>query len=223
MNGFVGAVSGLIQEITNTNLGVSASESSSLHLGLLLEDEHFASGLANADLTAEDVPSMSVGSWIWYLRWRSVRAPAPAGAFLDALFEASSNPVLRRDIVESVLTSANNDDATMSPDQSPYDDWIRRQLLVPARQAGHAERVAELDDLRPDTREPREAQALEFASYLLEIGTEPALAVLRTVMRSSSPMRDSLIGLIYDQVSGIAADDETRVRWLQRLGARDSE
>lgn len=217
MNGFVGAVSELIDEIADANLNLGASESSSLRLGLLLQDEHFAAGLANADLNAEDVPTMSVSSWIWYLRWRSSRAPAPSFTFLDALFDLSDNPVIRRGIVESVLNSLAQVDSVNELGQRPSNDWIWRQFMTAAQPASY-QQSAEFEDRRGRMAQDRNLRAFELASYLLEIGSDRSITEVRELLRSSWPMRDRLVGLAYEQVADLDTYDEARANWLRRLG-----
>jgi hypothetical protein len=101
-------------------------------------------------------------------------------------------------------------------DKSPG-DWISWRFTA-ATQLGR-----QVDKLSGESQEDRVTDALELASYLLDIDTESSIQEMRRLLRLNWPGRDRLIGLVYEQVSDLDDDDETRINWLARLGLDESQ
>jgi hypothetical protein len=217
VNGLVGALAALIEQIASPTDNLGLSEVHSLRLGVLLRDSEFENALANAKLGPDDVQSLSFDSWVWYLNWRSERAPSPSSKFLDALFEASAEPIVRYSVVESVVRSAQRESpelvagAVRSVDELQM-DWLRRQF------AAIVSEEVRSDAPNLGSRREREERALELASYLLDVGVEPAYTAIRALVNERWQGRQQLIGRLSERLGDYELGEEARLEWLQRLG-----
>lgn len=201
MNGHLAAISELVEHATDVRSDLGISDAYSLRLGLILQDAAFAESLASAHLDVDDLALMSASSWVWYLRWRCVRASAPPVPFLMALYGSTPDGTIRRSIVDSVLNAQR---PTLSEVRQPGTRFLRNFLELPD-QGGAS----------PATQE---TALLEIADYLLDIGTRQSLTVFASLLDEYPTEHDRLIGLVYSHISSIEPHDDARTEWLEAVG-----
>ena len=156
------------------------------------EDPTLWPALEALPLAADDVASMSMHGWLWYLTWRRSRGvPLPSAAFMDALLDRTNDPVVRLKIVELAVTN---------PVVSG-ESWLfgRIASLRRRRAAG--------------------AEAFELAMFFLQIGNETALGYLREMLADGWFTEMGIRSAIADAIElTTAGDEEALSAWRRRLG-----
>lgn len=212
MNGFVAAIAELVEHTTSVKADLNESEAYSLRLGLILQDEAFAESVAHAHLDVDDLPLMSAGSWAWYLRWRSVRAPTPSWRFLGALYRSSFEGAIRRSIIHSVVNSPRVAHDAVDLEQDLGTLLVRTFMHeVPVPEPARA-RFGDYGN-----------GILELADYLLEIGTSRSLAIFSSIMTDRPAEHDRMVGLVYDHISELSSYEPARAQWLASVGLPETQ
>ena len=136
MNSLMGMVADFLDRLSDPAFGQPENETYNLRLGLLLDnDERLSEQLANADLSPDDVPALSLAAWMWYLRWRALSGGrVPGDAFLTSLYDSTTEPIVRLRVVEAVVTHARRyRDVVINPQRpqglsSLPDNWLRARM-----------------------------------------------------------------------------------------------
>ena len=80
MNSLIGMTADFLERLSSPAFGRQENEAYNLRLGILIDnDEALAGQLANTDLGPDDIPSLSLGSWLWYCdgeHFAAARCPA---------------------------------------------------------------------------------------------------------------------------------------------------
>jgi hypothetical protein len=219
MNSLIGMIADFLEHLSDPAFGRQENEAYNLRLGILLDnDENLAGQLANSDLGPDDIPSLSVGAWLWYLRWRTLRGGAlPSDAFLDELYDATAEPIVRLRVVDTVVTPFRAEPAALNRDVPERrrlsglpDGWLRRRMesIVGAEEGEDGEEAGTARGL----------EAWELAAYLLQIGDDFSLAALGALLSEQWNGRYYLVAQI-EQVLGRPGLESDVVEQLrQRLG-----
>jgi hypothetical protein len=219
MNSLIGMIADFLEHLSGPAFGRQENEAYNLRLGILLDnDEAFAGQLANTYLGSEDVPSLSLGTWLWYLRWRTLRGGAlPSDAFLDELYDASAEPIVRLRVVDTVVMRLRREPAVLDQHVPARrglsglpDSWLRRRMesIVGAQEGEDS----------AETGVARAEEAWELAAYLLQLGDDVSLAALGALLAEQWNGRYDLVAQI-EQVLGRPGLEPDVVEQLrQRLG-----
>jgi hypothetical protein len=222
MNPLIGMIADFVENLSNPALGREVNESYSLRLGTLLDGNGaFSEQLANADLGAEDISSMPVSSWLWYLNWRQVNAGRiPGESFLDALYESTGEPIVRLRIIEFAVARSRGDSDKISAEPSSAitvselpRSWLRHRM----------ESIVGQDRRSGQSLESRTGEAWEIAALLLQLGDETSLRTLRALLAERWEGRTLLIGLAERFISQTGLDPEEISRLRRRLGLPSPE
>jgi hypothetical protein len=218
MNALMGMIADFLDHLSRPELGRQENDAYNLRLGILLDnDETFAEQLANTDLGPDDVPSLSYGSWLWYLRWRTIRGGRlPSDAFLDQLYDATLEPIVRLRVVDTVVAHFRIERATLQQQAQERrgllglpDSWLRRRMGSVVGQ--------EADDDR-EAGEVRAESAWELAAYLLQLGDDFSLASLAALLSEQWNGRGYLVTQIEAVLSQPGLEPDTVEQLRQRLG-----
>jgi hypothetical protein len=162
------------------------TSSRSLRFATLLErDPQLARQLTDPELDSSDVEDAPLTVWAWWLDWRRQRSTAPPPApFLNALFHASADPLIRLRVVQS---------------ETWHPEWIARYQDSAERRAGRLDSIpagfvgdgvrraihwqVDVDDrdLERTVREPQ-LELGELSTHLLQLGDRWSLAVLEAIL-----------------------------------------
>jgi hypothetical protein len=231
VNGLLAIAETFLDRMTNLQYGNEINDQYSLRFNqLLLEDREFADSFANLALGPEDISSLPICAWPWYLQWRTERAMPPSPEFLDALFDSTEDPAVRLAVMQSAL-SDNPDRAPAEPDAdgagddahfsssesgsvpSPAGSFVpgrRDQPVIRSRWL--RSRAARL------TRGSRPAstfmEADEIVTYLLQLGDPASLRALRSLIDERPDLREALATHFVD--AGL--DPESAARWWSERG-----
>jgi hypothetical protein len=219
VNGLLAIAESFIDRMTNPRYGPAVNEEYAMRFTELLNgDPGFATELANLSLDPEDIDSLPACAWPWYLEWRRLEgAPPPTADFFEVLFAATDDPAIRLAVVQSALSeraadSSQDDfpDAALAPLSDPglgseergaiRSSWLRSQATRLTRAGDPAQTL-------PD--------AIELATYLLQIGDSDSLASLLSL---PWPGQEALITAIARQLADANLDPETAAAWRSRLG-----
>lgn len=225
MNGLLAIAEAFLERMTNPLYGNEVNDQYTLRFNqLLAEDQEFTRSFASMSLGPEDVDSLPICAWPWYLQWRMERAAPPSDGFLDALYESTEDPAVRIAVTQSALsdlpanTPAGPDagDAADGADKAParsgepgtalsreFPPGPRRRPEIRSRWL--RTRVNRLAGARDPARA---AEADEFATYLLQLGDPDSLAALRRLIEERPEIRDALGGYLAEAGldPGTAAD-----------------
>ena len=231
MNGLLAVAAAFLERMTNPQHGIAVNEEYSFRFHqALAADPEFARSFATLDLAAEDVDSVPICAWPWYLQWREEHGSPPAEQFLDALFEYTDDPAVRLAVVQSAVyhdypARASDEDAATRiggevqlrgdsdqererprPIQSP---WVRARTTRPSRAIAPAR-----------SRE----DASELATYLIQLGDPASLETLRALIEEPEwPGRDSLVATVERHIADAGLDPATAAQWRGRLGLTNRE
>jgi hypothetical protein len=251
MNGLLGIAESFLDRMTNPQYGAEVNDEYSLRFHqLLLEDLAFADSFARLALDPEDVGSLPICAWPWYLQWRAERAPPPSADFLDALFDSTDDPAVQMTVLQSALSDRDPETpsaqaarvrrdeedgspaSSSGPDGSPAsssgpDGTVAR--YVPERDEPAAiqspwlrARVTRLTGGLDLARS--RTSAGEIATYLLQLGDPASLANLANLLDVQWAGRESLLDAIAGKLADADLDPETLARWRSQLGlARPGE
>jgi len=104
MNGLLAIAAAFLDLMTNPQHGIEVNEEYSLRFHqALIDDPEFANSFATLALSAEDVESLPICAWPWYLQWRAGNGSPPSRDFLDALFDYTDDPAIRLSVVRSAV------------------------------------------------------------------------------------------------------------------------
>jgi hypothetical protein len=212
VNGLLGLVADFLERVANPSHGPEVNDLYGSRLQwLLAEDDGLNEDLGRLELQRDDLPTLTMDAWLWYMRWRCERHPLPSAEFLDALFEATDEPAVHVRIVELVVRhphTAERLGAFVEAPQPPIEElpvpWLRDRLL---RSIGHAEHRH-----GHATGEPR-----AMVTYLLQLGDPVCLGVLRSFLAQPGT-RELQLGAYVTSLLTDALDEETLGAFLERLG-----
>jgi hypothetical protein len=120
MNGLLAIAEGFLDKMTNPQYGSEVNDEYSVRFNhLLIADADFAGAFARLALGPEDVDSLPICAWPWYLQWRTEHGPPPSADFLDALFESTDDPAVRMSVMISALSGSGPDDSPGPEPSSP--------------------------------------------------------------------------------------------------------
>jgi hypothetical protein len=219
MNSLMGMIADFLEHLSGPAFGRQENEAYNLRLGILLDnDEALAEQLANTDLGPDDVPSLSLGSWLWYLRWRTLRGGAlPSDAFLDELYDATAEPIVRLRVVDTVVTRSRAEQAALDRDEPQQrglsglpDSWLRRRMESIVG--------AEEDEDREEAGIARGQEAWELAAYLLQLGDDFSLAALGALLSEQWNGRYYLVAQIELVLGRPGLEPDVVEQLRQRLG-----
>jgi hypothetical protein len=219
VNGLLAIAESFIDRMTNPRYGPAANEEYALRFTEVLNgDPGFAAELANLSLDPEDIDSLPACAWPWYLEWRRLEdAPPPPANFLDVLFAATDDPAIRLAVVQSALSERVADSSPDNfPDAAPdrvseFSASTEERGAIRSRwlrsQAARLTHAGEPAQTLPD--------AIELATYLLQIGDSDSLASLLSL---PWPGRAALLDAIGGQLADANLEPETAAAWRSRLG-----
>lgn len=216
MNALIGMISDFLGRLSDPAFGKEVNEAYNLRLGILLDsDESLAAQLANTGLDPEDISSLSFVSWLWYLRWREHRGgQLPNDAFLDALYDATAEPIIRIRVVDTVVTHLRRTIAAQGlevPERRglpglPH-SWLRRRMQSI---------VGEGEEREADAT--RAEAAWELAAYLLQLGDDFSLVTLGALLFEQWSGRPFLVAQVEAVVNQPGLDPGAINRLRERLG-----
>lgn len=219
MKGVIGLGADFFERLTDPVYGVEVNEAYAARLtDLTRRDERMWTQLLANDLAPSDVDLLPAQTWLWYLDWLGDNGGLPPDDFVTALYEDVGDPVFRLRIVEAVIR--HPEVATQLTERRLPGDgglaglpssWVRMRLLGLVR---GSQADQEFED-----REEQFHEAFELATSLLQIGSQPALAVLGALLSHRWPGR----GWLADQVDHLLSatlEGEDLNNWRRRLGLR---
>jgi hypothetical protein len=218
MNGLLAIAEAFLERMTNPLYGNEVNDQYTLRFNqLLAEDRAFASSFASMSLDPEDVDSLPICAWPWYLQWRMEHAPPPSADFLDALYESTEDPAVRFTVTQSALSDHPADPdagygANQAPERSGGQDTALSREFAPGRrrrpQIQSRWLRTRVNRLARDRDPARAGEAEEFAVYLLQLGDPDSLAALRGLIDDRPELREALAGYLTDAGldPGTAAD-----------------
>jgi hypothetical protein len=221
MNALIGMISDFLENLSDPALGKDVNEAYNMRLGLLLDsDDNLSAQLANTDLSPEDVPSLSLVSWLWYLRWREHHGGRlPDDAFLDGLYDATVEPIVRLRVVDAVVAHSRRAIAeqglrvpTARGLSGVPEGWLRRRMLSIV---GAREERDEEERLTGVTR--NEAAAWELAAYLLQLGDDFSLTALGALLAERWSGRSYLVGQVEAVLNRPGLDPDAVRQLRERL------
>lgn len=212
MNGLLAIAEAFLERMTNPLYGNEVNDQYTLRFNqLLAEDRQFASSFASMPLGPEDVDSLPVCAWPWYLQWRMERAAPPSADFLDALYESTEDPAVRLTVTQSALSERPaapdaGDDATDGAEQAPErfgerDTALSRESAPRSRARPQIQSRwlrTRVNRLARDHDPARAGEADEFAVYLLQLGDPDSLTALRRLVDERPELRETLAGYLAD-------------------------
>jgi hypothetical protein len=229
MNGFLAIAEAFLERMTNPLYGNEMNDQYSLRFNqLLAEDREFADSFANLSLDPEDVGTLPVCAWPWYLQWRLERAAPPSPDFLDALFESTEDPAVRMAVTQSALSDIPEDvpdhadmtgDAGEEPTRPVALEADATRELFPGRRRRPEirsrwlrTRVNRLAGDRDPARAVAEAE--DLAIYLLQLGDPDSLAVLQSLVEE----RQGLGEVLGQYLAEAGLDSGDADRWRSEHG-----
>jgi hypothetical protein len=167
-----------------------ATELRSLRFALVARDPDLSTKLTDPELTALDLADVPLGVWAWWLDWRRSRSSRPpAAGFLNALFHASNDPLIRLRVVQSETWHPNWVRA--------YREGIRVATGLDAvpggflgdglrRVAGRPPEETRQDEIHRAVEQQYPAlDPAELALHLLQLGDRWSLTVLDALLDTS--------------------------------------
>jgi hypothetical protein len=234
VNGLLAIAAGFLERMTNPQYGLEVNEEYSFRLHEALEqDPEFARSFATLALDPDDVETLPVCAWPWYLEWRENNGAPPAADFLDALFEYTDEPAVRLSVVRSAVfrdypvSTPDREESTRpasSGDEFHADEQPDEPGTRAAEQRRDRPRPVESPWLRArtarltDAGERGRADASEIATYLLQIGDPESIESLQTLMGQSWPGRENFVTAIQRHIADANLDTESAAAWRQQLG-----
>jgi hypothetical protein len=153
---------------------------------------------------------MSTAAWLWYLTWRKAVGDArPSDAFLDALYDKTSNPILRLRVVEIAV---GGPPVAIGFEDRPF-GWIHDRI------SGLIE--IEWENLeRPQHSQERDhiEDALELLAYLIDLGDDRSLRAGRVLLTQPWVGHGELRERASALVARMQLSDEEDIRLRRGLG-----
>jgi hypothetical protein len=216
MNALIGMIADFLDHLSDPAFGRQTNEIYNLRLGILLDnDESLSEQLANADLGPADVPSLSLASWLWYLRWRTLHGGRlPDDAFLNELYDSTTEPIVRLRVVDTVVTHSRGDQVAIDRVQEPRglsglpDDWLRHRM---------ESIVSEGETESEEGAAPAE-KAWELSAYLLQLGDDFSLTALRALLTERWSGRPYLVTQVEAILTRPGLEPQTVEQLRRRLG-----
>lgn len=231
MNGLLALAEGFLDRMTNPQYGTEVNEEYSLRFHqALAEDPEFAVSFASLPLDPEDIDSLPICAWPWYLQWRAERSEPPSTEFLDALFEATDDPGVRLAVLQSALSDGSHSRQDGADDTRPYgngqpppdDSAATSPQTRWSSEPEEREVIRSLwlsNQLTRLTGDPSDSSTLsevvDVATYLLQLGD---IANLRALLSRSWVGREDLGRAVEGQLGEANLDPETEARWRSQLG-----
>jgi hypothetical protein len=214
MNGLVALSADFLERLGNPQHGPTVNENYAVRLEEIEQnDPGMTERLATVELSVDDVATLSVDSWLWYLDWRRPRGGLPNATFLEALYTTASEPSARLRIIEVVsfdpAASARAEALLNEPQLAPSNvpnDWLAGQV---------ADKVYDHDR---DGGLPQLEGAIELATYLLQLGNPVTIVALRALMAAEWSGRQALQRAVEDRLDAAGLDEGRRQEWRARLG-----
>ena len=214
----MGMIADFLDHMSDPAFGRQTNEAYNLRLGILLDnDQGLSEQLANADLHPDDVPSLSLASWLWYLRWRTLQGGRmPDDAFLSELYDSTDEAIVRIRVVDTVVTDSRGDQALIERmserrglSELP-DNWLRHRM----------ESIVGGDEprARRETDETPADRAWELSTYLLQLGDDFSLMALRALLAEQWSGRSYLTTQIEEILTRPGLEGDAVERLRRRLG-----
>jgi hypothetical protein len=218
MNSLMGMVADFLDRLSDPTFGRQENETYNLRLGILLDnDERLSEQLANADLSADDVPALSLAAWMWYLRWRALSgAEAPGNAFLASLYDSTTEPIVRLRVVEAVVTHSRGYRDVIDDEQGPRelswlpDNWLRERIYSIV--------IGESEPEVGEVGATQEEQAWELSAYLLQLGDDLSITTLAALLAERWSGQRFLVTRIREVLYRPGLDPEIVEQLRRRLG-----
>lgn len=241
MNALLAIAESFLDRMTNPWFGSDVNEEYLMRFNqLLTEDPRFADQLANLVLEPEDIGSLPICAWPWYLQWRTERADPPSQDFLDALFEATDDPAVHMAVVMSAISDSGpgqEEESEYRPeiDTRPADSDVdlpgigyRRLALPddfetpgPSAAAPIQSRWLRSRATRLSFQSDSERSlsgAIEIAAQLLQISDAESVASLRDLLSIPWAGQRELRESVTRQLLDADLDLETMAQWRGQLG-----
>ena len=235
MNALLGIAADFLERIADPAYGKESNEGYSLRFATLLDrDPRFAGQLANAYLEAEDLTSLSLAGWLWYLRWRGpLSEQLPSSEFLDALYDATTEPIIRLRVVDAVVSHPATQRSTAIAQETADrghglarlpDSWLRRRMesLVGREPDAHDDREHNAhDDREPGAHDDDASHveaAWELTVYLLELGDDVSVTALRALLDEPWRGNQELTGRVNQLLDRPGLDSDAVEQWRNQLG-----
>lgn len=231
MNGFLALAEGFLDRMTNPQYGTEVNEEYSLRFHqVLAEDPEFAVSFASLPLDPEDIDSLPICAWPWYLQWRAERSEPPSAEFLDALFEATDDPGVRLAVLQSALSDHSHSRQDGANDTRPYGNGqpAPDDSAATSPEARWSSELEEREAIRSLwlsnrltrlTGEPIDSstfpEVVDIATYLLQLGDT---ANLRAFLSRPWVGQEALRQTVEGQLAEANLDPETAARWRSQLG-----
>jgi hypothetical protein len=222
VNGIFGVAAEFLDRVGNPVHGVEVNEAYAQRLAQLVRSDRDTFGpLLAATLEPDDLDTLSMDAWIWYLDWRSSRAPLPDDAFLTALYQrAATEPAIRINILRLVTSApAVRDRFPRESSGTPLPvgefpvPWLRE--LMQSAVSGEDLTGQDLPEQDPSAGVN---SAVELATYLLQLGDEVSQQALRSLLAQPWPGRQQLESLVRGMLAVAGLEDDLLQSWQERLG-----
>ena len=239
MNGLLAIAAAFLDLMTNPQHGIEVNEEYSLRFHqALIDDPEFANSFATLALSAEDIESLPICAWPWYLQWRAGNGSPPSRDFLDALFDYTDDPAIRLSVVRSAVweeypASTPADHPPADAEHRSDDDSGDRRFTgadpQPSDAVAERERRRNVQNPWLRARTTRmvsaagaargQADASEIATYLLQLGDPASLESLRALIQDEPwAGRESVVATVQRHIAEAGLDRETATRWRAQLG-----
>jgi hypothetical protein len=222
MNGILGIAAEFLDRVGNPAHGVEVNEAYAQRLGQLVRSDRDTLGsLLATTLEPDDLDTLSMDAWMWYLDWRSSTAPLPDDSFLTALYQrAATEPAVRLNILRLVTSAPavrERFQRELPGPPLPIGEfpvpWLRELMRSAVRGEDLAGQA--LPEQDPSARVN---SALELATYLLQLGDEVSQQTLRSLLAQPWPGQQQLAGLVRGMLAGAGLEDDLLQSWQNRLG-----
>jgi hypothetical protein len=236
MNGLLAIAETFLDRMTNPQYGNEINDQYALRFNQLLAgDREFADSFARLDLDPEDVGSVPMCAWPWYLQWRMERAAPPSESFLNALFDSTDDPAVRMIVMQSALSRdserspgrpANAEaDEEAPPDEASADETVPLGTAMvsvpePTRPTAIQNRWLRTRVARMTSGSDVERGRMdisEIASYLLQTGDPASLEDLRRLL-GDPRTRESLVVTVAEHLADAGLDPQTEADLRGELG-----
>lgn len=189
-----------LDRLANSQFGVAINDGQAFLLATIEAGQSLGDEIDMTTLTVDDIDRLSSSGWLWLLENIKTNGHPPSIAFVDALFDSSTDPIFRLRIADAVLTHPSyevehGEWRGEAIEQLP-ESWPKRRLQSPIDSGSRADNL------------------IEMTMICLQVANVTATAVLRALLKDRTARE--IVQPIVDTV--FAASGTSRTEWYQRLG-----
>lgn len=180
---------------------------------ILAADRRLADDLVRiaSELTPEDVPLLPRSGWQWFCGFLATRSTRPPDDFLHALFDGTTNIVLRLRTIQTLTTLPQDVDGLHryrmehAPSLQTFPQpWLRNRM----------QRIVQ--DRARDRVGPRAVeQAYDLLFLLMQVGNEVTMAAASVLLAHEWAGMAELRARVAEFIQPL--DEETRAAWNEGL------